>query len=354
MTAPVEVNSSVIHGSVSDAELAALGVVRGDLLDLSSNLHPAGPDTEVLAAFRGADVSHYPSTDGEPLRSLIARHHELDPDQVLVTAGATAAIHLAARALLGPGDRCALFTPTFGEYEHAIRLAGGEVVELPLPPPAFERPRGAIDADLAILCNPNNPTGNYLERREVEALLPRTGSPLILDVAYDAFVDNRWDADSLVREDAPLLVIHSMTKLHAIPGLRIGYVTGPAALLRRLEALQTSWPVSSPALAAGAVALRQDVARRAALSGLSEARQTLRGVFERVEVDCAPSKANFVLARVGDAAGFRKRLIEDHRIVVRDASSFGLPDWVRVALPPAERLGHVAGALEAALAERPR
>lgn len=345
---------SVVHGSVTDEELASLGLARSEVLDLSSNLHPAGPSPEVLAAFRGADVSHYPEPRAEPLRTRLAEHHGLDTNQVLVTAGATAAIHLAVRALLGPGDTCGLFPPTFGEYEAAARLASATVVEQRLDSPTFDLSVTVEWADLGVLCNPNNPTGAYLDRSEVERLIGQLGGPLLLDVAYDAFVDDPWDADALVRAGAPVLVVHSMTKLHAIPGLRLGYVTGPASLIATLEAAQPSWSVGAPALAAGVEALCQDAARRAALANLGAARADLRGVFERAGIECAPSEANFILARVGAAPEFRARLLAASGIVVRDATSFGLPDWIRVAFPSGVELPRVAAALEAALSERRR
>lgn len=353
MIAPASL-ATVVHGSVTDEELATLGLARDEVLDLSSNLHPAGPTPEVLAAFRGADVSHYPEPQAEPLRSRLAEHHDLTPDQVLVTAGATAAIHLAIRALLGSGDTCALFPPTFGEYDAAARLAGATVIDRPLAPPTFDLPQEFEPADLGVLCNPNNPTGAYLDQSDVERLIEELGGTLLLDVAYDAFVDTPWDADALVREGASVLVVHSMTKLHAIPGLRLGYVTGPASLIAILEGAQPSWAVSAPAIAAGLVALRQEAPRRAALADLSETRTHLRGVFSRHGIECAPSEANFVLARVGAASEFRARLLAGSGIVVRDATSFGLADWIRVALPPESELGRVTTALDAALTGRAR
>ncbi len=351
MIAPASPDT-VAHGSVTDEELRSLGLAREEVLDLSSNLHPAGPTPGVLAAFRGADVSHYPEPHAEPLRSRLADHHDLASDQVLVTAGATAAIHLVIRALLGSGDTCALFPPTFGEYEAAVRLAGATLIERRFEPPAFDLPSVVEPADLGVLCNPNNPTGAYLERSDVERVAAELGGPLLLDVAYDAFVDAPWDADALVREGASVLVVHSMTKLHAIPGLRLGYVTGPASLIAILEAGQPSWAVGAPAIAAGLEALGQDRARRAALANLRATRTHLRGVFGRHGVECAPSEANFVLARVGEASEFRARLLAGSGIVVRDATSFGLADWIRVALPPESELGRVAAALDAALMER--
>ena len=339
----------VTHGSVTDAELARHGRERSEVIDLSSNLHPDGPDPAVLAAFRTADISHYPEPGAGPLRSLLAAHHHLDPSQVLVTAGATAAIHLVIRELLAPGDTCAIFPPTFGEYRAAAQLAGVSVVEHRTEQPLFGLPTLVSPSALGVLCNPNNPTGAYLDRPQVEELAAQLGGPLVLDVAYDAFVDQPWDADALVRDGAAVLVVHSMTKLHAIPGLRLGYITGREELIARLEAAQHSWAVGAPAVAAvaaGVEALRQDRVRRDGLVELREGRERLRRLFEAHGVLVAPSHANFVLACVGDASAFRARLLEESGVVVRDASSFELPSWIRIAVPSPIRMPRVAACLE--------
>src|SRR5437762_1575566 len=106
--------SEVVHGGLQPEELEALGLDPVDVLDLSANLNPYGPHSHVLLAARDADIRRYPSPDARPLRDAIARASNLEPEQVLVTGGATAALYLAMRTLLQPGDDCVLWPPTFG------------------------------------------------------------------------------------------------------------------------------------------------------------------------------------------------------------------------------------------------
>ena len=341
--------SSVIHGSVTNEELTTLGIERAAILDLSSNLHPLGPDARVIEAMANAEVDRYPDPGSEPLRSAIALHEGLRPNQVLVTSGATDAIHLVLRALLAPDDICALFPPTFGEYEAAARLAGARVRHEQSAPPAFAPNVQLQPAALAVLCNPNNPTGVYLDRDAVEHLVTSLRGTLVLDVAYDAFVEQPWDTEELHRDGLPVLIIHSLTKLHSIPGLRLGYVTGPAGLLSRIATFQHAWSVGAPAIAAGQVALALEDERRAELPLIHQTLGQLRATLEAVGIECAPSRANFLLARVGDAPTFRGRLLREHTIVVRDCTSFGLPEWVRIAVPPASEATRVFEGLQATL-----
>lgn len=344
----------VVHGGLQAAELAALGIAPTSVLDLSASLNPRGPHASVLIAAVEADLRRYPPAHAEPLRDALADRAGLDASEVLVTPGATAAIHLAAHALLEAGTACRLFPPTFGEYEAAARAAGARVLDSSTdtlaPAPEGER------VPLTVLCNPNNPTGDYLARRQVEALaasVAAEGGTLLLDVAYDPFVLDAWNADRLVRAGAPVLVVHSMTKLHAIPGIRLGYVTGPAPLISRLAALQPSWAVGSTALNAGIAALRVEDQQRQAVFEVTRAREELTAALRGAGIEVRDSRANFFLVRVGDAPAFRARLL--HRgFAVRDCASFGLPEWVRVGVPPEGAVTRLVRAFLEAYAEPPR
>lgn len=324
--------TEVIHGGLHADELTALGIDPVDVLDLSANLHPFGPHPHVLLTAREADLRHYPEAHAESLRAAIAARAGLDAAQVAVTAGATDAIHLAARALLRPGDTCALWPPTFGEYAAAIAAAGATAIEYRTAPPDFAPHLQVAPAPLAMLCNPNNPTGVYLKRAQVEALLAQLGGTLLLDVAYDPFVEGAWDADDLVRTGADVLVVHSMTKLHAVPGIRLGYVTGPAARIAQLEALQPSWTVSATALAAGHAMFSVERVQREVVPAITSVRAQLEAGLGPHALDVVAGRANFLLVRVGDGPAFRLALLR-RGFAVRDCTSFGLPEWVRVAIP---------------------
>ncbi|MDO9446007.1 MAG: histidinol-phosphate transaminase [Dehalococcoidia bacterium] len=325
--------SAVFHGGVQPEELRALGLDPSSVVDLSANLHPVGPDARVLAAARTAALDRYPPADAGPLREAIARASGLDPTCVLVTPGATAAIHLLARAFLRAGDRCAILGPTFGEYAAAAHAAGASHIEVRAMPPAFDPP---IDderiggAALTVLCNPNNPTGRYLGRTAVERLAARSRL-LVLDVAYADFVHDSWDADALVREHR-VAVVHSMTKLHAIPGLRLGYIVAAPEVIARVAALQPSWSIDAASHAAGLVAVDQHEARRAALATLPQTRDRIRAACGQVGWDVVPGQANFLLVHTGDGAATRLALLQQG-FALRDCASFGLPEWVRIAVP---------------------
>ena len=341
--------SGVEHGGAQDAELDALGLSALDVLDLSANLHPDGPDPALIEAVRSVRLDRYPHAEALPLREAIARAHRLDPATVLPTAGGTAAIHLVGRALLKTGDRAAIVPPAFGEYAAAARAAGATLIEVPVTPPAFHLDVTALPrARVTFLCIPDNPTGRDLTRTEVLQAAEVSGGTVVIDAAYEPFADRAPFASDLARSNANVVAVYSMTKLHAVPGLRLGYVVAAPPVIALLASLQYSWALDAPSIAAGIVAASQHEARRSALASMRETREVLRARWEVSGRVVAPGVANFLLVHVGDARRVRTALL-GRRIVVRDASSFGLPEWVRVAVPPATRCDEVASALLAAV-----
>ncbi len=323
----------VVHGGLDEAELHALGVDPAGVLDLSANLPPAGPSPAVVEAARSARLDRYAPADAAPLRAALAAHEGVPIECILPTPGATAAIHLVARAFLAPGLQAVVVGPTFGEYEAAARAAGATVVFATTEASAFSPPATLPDARLAFVANPNNPTGAHLPRTLLDRWLA-PGRTLVVDAAYEAFVADGWDAVDLVRDGADAIVVRSMTKLHAIPGVRLGYVVAASEVIAVLAALQPSWSLDAVAQAVAPVALAEHGARIARLDEMWATRGRMLAALRDAGACAGPSMANFVLVEVpgGNAHEARLTLLRDG-ILVRDCASFGLPSWVRVAVP---------------------
>ncbi|GIW13188.1 MAG: aminotransferase [Tepidiforma sp.] len=339
----------VVHGGVSPEELAASAARGVRLVDLSANLNPYGPHPALLAAARGAVLERYPAPDVRSLREAWARALGLEPGQVLAGNGSSELIYLVCRAF-GAAGRCLVFGPTFGEYRAAAEAAGMEVVEAPHPggragaaqPGRLVR---EVEPRLVFLCNPNNPTGQLCTRAEVEALREaavEAGGRLVADEAYMPFA---WPEDEAVLPRAGLLVLRSLTKLHAVPGLRLGLLLGDAGDVAAVADQQPPWAVSAPAAAAGVAALELEEFCWESVRRIAATRAALTDGLERAGFEVRPSLANFVLVRVGDAGRFRSKLLV-RGFVVRDCTSFGLPEWVRVAVPAEGELGRLIRAME--------
>jgi histidinol-phosphate aminotransferase len=155
---------------------------------------------------------------------------------------------------------------------------------------------------------------------------------VVLDEAYAAFMAERWSSEALLARHRNLVILRSLTKDHALPGLRLGYLLARSEVARAVEAVRPPWSVNAGALRAGLATLEPDarthVVRAQAL--VAQSRDLLTQRLTSVGYAVRPSSANFVLVDVGAAVDFRRALLP-HGVVVRDCTSFGLPEHVRIA-----------------------
>ena len=339
-------NFRPVHGSINPSELRALGVRLEDLLDFSASISPIGPPEGVWEAMRGVDLSAYPDPECLELREAICRHistpsRELTVDRVLVGNGSTEIFHLLTRVYLSGNGTALLMTPTYGEYDGACRLAEAKILNLRADLSGDFRwdiaaAGGLIRSkkpDLIIVCNPNNPTGVYLSSVEVEALADAAKDAsglLVVDEAYLSFVEEPWD--SLVLLDRPeVMLVRSMTKDYAQTALRLGYALASEEVVSRVRAYQPDWSVNGLAHRAGVSALEDAGYLPRAREAVFSAKDYLVKELEALGLETPRSNANFILVKVGDAAKWRSMLLSKG-MVVRDCTSFGLPQYIRLGI----------------------
>lgn len=346
------------HGGLRPAELRLLGLDSARVIDFSANINPLGTSPRALAALAGVDYARYPDPECTALREALAEHTGLPADWILPGNGSTQLMHLAARVFVRLGGRPIVFAPTFGEFERAVDLAGGNVFPWHANEERgfrwnFGNKPGVLrrtPAPLVYLCTPNNPTGVYVTERDVRALAEAlTGGPLLLDESYLPFVEQPWDATPLVRAGRVLL-LRSMTKDHGLAGLRLGYLLAPPDVITALRRLQPEWSVSAAAQAAGVAALGDTAHVEAGRAVVREAKALLVTAAEELGLRVDVGAANFLLIKTGQATAVRMALL--HRgLAVRDCTSFGLPDFIRVAARPLDDCRRLVAALPDALAE---
>lgn len=306
------------HGDDARQAAVFLGIDPDSVLDLSASLNPFAPDVGAFAGKHLGVLRRYPDrSDDDVATQALASAMGVEPERVLLTNGGAEAIALMASATgVGWVDR-----PDFSLYER--HLAG-------LRPGA---PRFRSD--------PHNPTGK---------LAAATDAAAVWDEAFYALATGRWTRGD--QAQASSVVVGSLTKLFACPGLRIGYLLAPMTdpgLVERLRAAQPRWAVNGLALA-----LLPELVAMADLEGwraaVAAARAELSRVLSAHGLHVRPSDANFVL--VDDAPVLRDQLALSG-VVVRDCASFGLPGSVRVAVPDAPGLERLDGALRAAARRTP-
>lgn len=337
-------NTLVAHGAPDFAELETLGLSPDDLLDFSANINPFGPSPLVRQALATLPLERYPDRESLALRRVLGQLHRVNPTQIVTGNGSAELIHLAALAFLRPGDSALVLGPTFGEYARAARLAGAAVGQWNASPAdGFAFHPSAIAAQLAerhrvvFVCNPNNPTGQFLPKETIAtwaAAYPET--IFIVDEAYIAFTPGLHSVFEANAEN--ILVLRSMTKDYALAGLRLGYAIGSAKLIATLTAVRPPWNVNALAQAAGLAALRDGAHLVATLAQLRREKELLVAGLERLGYTPVPSWTHFFLLPVDQGTAFRATLLR-HGLLVRDCASFGLPEYIRIApRRPAENL----------------
>jgi len=317
---------------------------RGARLDLAVNVAAGGPPAWLRRRLERAvgHVSTYP--DERDAVAAVAARHGRDAAEVVLVNGAAQAFWLVAHAVAARHAVCV--HPSFTEPEVALRAAGRPVERVVLPPPYRLRPELVpADADLVVLGNPTNPTGVLHPRERLEPLC-RPGRTTVVDEAFMDFVPG--EPQSLAgRADLPgLVVVRSLTKLFAVPGLRVGYLLAPPDLASVLRAQRSGWSVNTLALAAiHACASDRTHAARVAVATAVARTDLLRRLAPRQDLTiAAEARANFVLVRGPTRLATR---LAAQGIAVRPCASFpGLgPEHVRITVRDPAAHAELLGAL---------
>lgn len=326
-------------------------------LDFSVSLNAWGPAPEVLQAVRSAPVDRYPDPECLAPRRAAAERWGCDMDEVAFGAGAAALLQAVCFAYLRPGDRVLVPEPTFGEYARAAALCGAEVVRLRAGTAARSPDGEALIAAveqirprLVFLCVPDNPTGQVRSRAEVAQVADAcaaAGALLVLDQSYDAFLADPLGTPALPGHPA-VLGVRSITKDHALAGVRAAFAVGPAGAVAGLERARAPWSASTAAQAAAVVALSEpgEAHLRRTLPRLRAECGRIADALARLGIPTVPTATHFLLLEVGDAATAAGRLRREHGIAVRDCTSFGLAAYLRVAARRPEENDELLDALE--------
>ncbi|AHJ95579.1 pyridoxal phosphate-dependent aminotransferase [Hymenobacter swuensis] len=291
--------------------------------DFSTNVwyggEPAGLRDYVFSQW--ATVNRYPEVLAESLAARIAAHHGLSANQVLTSSGTTESIYLLAQAWAG--RRTTIVTPAFAEYEDATRLHGHQLTFLPWEQLMAGAP---LAAELVFLCNPNNPTGSVLQEGEVAQLLAcHPQMVFVLDEAFIEFTTSITTALPLLGRFDNLVIMRSMTKAYAIPGLRLGYVVASEKLVAHLTAAKAPWTVNALAAAAGHFLFEHFEAVQPPVAQLLADRASFAAqLAENKALEIHPSHTHYFVGQLrrGTAADLKRWLLARHGLLIRDAANF--------------------------------
>lgn len=328
-----------------------------DGLRLDFNENTVGCSPRVLTCLRdlsGESLARYPET--KPAEALAARHLRINPEELLLTNGTDEAIHLLCESFLEPGDDVLIIVPTFSMYEIYAAATGARVIAIPAGKD-FAFPFDELLARvtgctrLIAVANPNNPTGSQASCGHLLEIARRVPQAAVfVDEAYYEFSNEtllpQW------REFPNLFIARTFSKAYGMAGLRLGLLTGCAQHMRDVRKVSSPYNVNAVALACLPFALADQEYVRDYVQQVCRGRAQLEQMLCKLQIPYWPSRANFVLMRLGafNAAfirGMRKR-----GILVRDRSrDVGCEGCVRITLGTLAQTEQLLGALQETVAE---
>lgn len=321
-----------------------------ELLDLSVNVNPFGPPEELLQSLQSVKWWQYPDPAASSLRLALSELRGIPTAKIALGNGANELLWAAARAFLREGSVFTCLEPCYSEFSRAARQVLARPAPYLLEPQnytcglepsidellAFMRREGT---KLLYLCNPNSPTGAYLQPDWIRALCSRM--PELLIVLDESFLSlsEQHERSAESYPDSVLRVV-SLTKDFALAGLRLGYAFGAVNRIERLQAEIPNWSVNSFAQAAGLWCLQHSDFLLQSRENLLAERQLWEAELAARGLRFLASSTIFLMLQPPEpgASALAEAFLRRHRILVRGCSSYGWPDWWRIAIRgPVER-----------------
>jgi histidinol-phosphate aminotransferase len=324
-----------------EAEYGIRGAVK-----LASNENPLGPSPKAIEAARRAllDVNRYPDGSGTLLKRAIAARYGVPERRIVLGAGGSELIDIAVRTYVEPGDEVLVPQGIFRMFPVATHRAGGTLVEVPSPfaglkpdLPAMLR-RIGDRTKIVALANPNNPTGSYVARGELEPFLSQVPPHVLvfLDEAYFEFADevvpDYPNGLSFLERGVPMVVLRTFSKIVGLAGLRIGYGFAPEDVAEAMEKVREPFNTTSVAQAAAIASLSDDDHRHRTRALVLEERAYLFRELLLRGLSPWPSVANFLLVETGVPFAPLEPEFARRGVIVRPMAGWGFSNAFRVSV----------------------
>jgi histidinol-phosphate aminotransferase len=317
-------------------------------LKLNSNESPLPPSPRIAEAVAAAavELARYPDPYAEPFRSALATYHGVAPDHVFVANGADQVLDCLFRAFVGPGDTLVRTDPAYSLLPVLATLFSACDVGVPFEPDgSLPSQFASLDAVLRIVVNPNAPTGHWIAPAELERSLVGASGVVAIDEAYCDFAPA--SCVGRLASHRNWVVVRTLSKSHALAGLRVGYAVGDPEIIDDLNAVRDSYPVDRCAIAGALAALGDEPHHREIVDTVVRERDRLTEGLRRLGWVVAPSEANFILCipppwttAAAVAANLRSQ-----RILVRHFDTSALQDRLRISIGDGAAVDRVLAAV---------
>ena len=313
-----------------------------EVIKLASNENPLGASPKAISAIKKSTpfVNRYPDSAGFYLKKRLSRALDLQSSNLVLGNGSDELIDIIIKTFVEEDEQIITADFTFLEYKIISSVKGRTVITVPLK--YFKYDLDAIKkridkkTKIIFIANPNNPTGTYVSKVEVEEFIRSVPENVlvVLDEAYDTFIDvNDFpDSLSLVRRKRNVVVLKTFSKAYGLAGLRIGFAVAKPDLTCFMEIARQPFNVNSLAQAAAIAALDDKDFLRKTRKTILEGKKFLYEGLNRLGLAFVPSVANFILIDVArDGVGVFREMLR-FGVIVRDMKQYGLKNYIRVTI----------------------
>jgi len=311
---------------------------------LNGNENPYGPSTAARKAMTESlgNSNRYPDDAVNTLRQQLAEFNGVEKENILMGAGSSEIIGLVLLAAGGGGYRRGYIMtaePSYKIWHTQAEAIGYDFIQIPLNKERkydmdkFSSYQSKFNAQLFYICNPNNPTGTFVEPKELEDFINRSRSGHVLvDEAYTEYPDIPSLAQYAIKVPK-VIVAKTFSKIYGLAGARIGYAIAHSETIKRLASIQ-AWPnanVSMATAAAASAALKDQGFVKDCREKAGLARQMCYDCFKQLSLEYIPSHTNFILFNIDKITGDFTKRMEAKNIFVQFRNHFG-GKWCRVTM----------------------
>jgi len=313
-----------------------------EVIKLASNENPLGVSPLAIAAIKKnlSAVNRYPDIQGFCLKKKLARVLNLKSTNILLGNGSDEIIDILIKTFVQEDENIITADITFLEYEIIAQVNGRRVIRVPLKYFKYDLAamKKKIDkkTKLIFIANPNNPTGTYVTKWELQDFLRDLPESVlvVLDEAYDTFidVDDFPNSLGLIKDNKNILVLKTFSKAYGLAGLRIGYALGEPELITYAERARQPFNVNSLAQAAAIAALDDKKFLQKTRRTILEGKEYLYDQLNKLAVAYVPSVANFILLDAGKDSILAFKEMLKYGVITRDMKQYGLKNFIRVTI----------------------
>ncbi len=312
-----------------------------EVIKLASNENPFGPSPKALAAIRKnlSTLNRYPDSHGFYLKKKLARSLGVQAGNIVLGNGSDELIDIIIKAFVEPEGKILTADITFLEYKIISAVNGRRIVTVPLKYFKYDLDgiKRKIDRETRVvfISNPNNPTGTYVTKLEVEEFLKSIPEDVlvVIDEAYDTFIDVNDFPNSLnYIGQYNVVLLKTFSKAYGLAGLRVGYAVARPEFASIMETVRQPFNVNSLAQIAAIAALDDKKFLKKTRKSILEGKDFLYRVLKEMGIPFVPSTANFILIDAGrDCLSLSKEMLKSG-VIVRDMKQYGLDNFVRLSI----------------------